>query len=63
MTNSEGSKFQDCLCSFCECTKDATWEDKWGDEVFPFCEDHGFDDKTGYCGQSCQLGYGCDQSC
>ena len=63
MINSEGSKFQDCWCSFCGCPKGATWEKQWEDEVFPFCEDHDFTDNTGYCGQSCQLGYGCDQSC
>lgn len=51
-------------CEYCGCEEDATHYDvvveAW------LCDDHagGSDHaNTGYCGQSCKLGYGCDGSC
>lgn len=50
-------------CEYHDCNKDGDCFDvilqAW------LCEEHvdKVDDKTGYCGASCRLGYGCDQSC
>lgn len=51
------------VCEFCNCTNEANIYDEeleaW------LCEEHdgGEGNSTGYCNQSCQLGYGCDGSC
>ncbi len=50
-------------CEFCGCNNVATHFDEelqaW------LCDEHegGRGNSTGYCNQSCQLGYGCDGSC
>lgn len=50
-------------CDFCACEKEATLEETYRNEKVYLCEDHWLDDKTGYCGLNCQLGYGCGQEC
>lgn len=50
-------------CDYCGCDKEATHYKKDLDAWL--CEEHedSIEDQTGYCGTSCKLGYGCDESC
>jgi hypothetical protein len=50
-------------CEYCNCDKPATIFVKELDAWL--CEKHedGSYNSSGYCSQSCQLGYGCDGSC
>jgi hypothetical protein len=51
------------VCEFCDCLEEATVYNEsleaW------LCEKHedGRENHTGYCNQSCLLGYGCDGCC
>jgi hypothetical protein len=58
------NQIDDCVCEYKDCGRAATHVEDCGiREQIPLCDDHSLDDKTGYCSQSCQLGYGCDDSC
>lgn len=51
------------LCHVHGCTKEAThYDEELGADL---CDEHegGTGNPTGYCSNSCQLGYGCDDSC
>lgn len=52
-------------CSYRDCYKAGELVEGVRDDGEPvfLCEDHDLDNQTGYCSISCQLGYGCDQSC
>lgn len=52
-------------CSYRDCHNEGVLIEGVHDDGEPvfLCEHHELDNQTGYCGMSCQLGYGCDQSC
>ena len=52
-------------CEYEDCDFDAEIEIELCGEIVHVCEDcdSRIEDQSGYCSISCQLGYGCDDSC
>ena len=51
------------MCEYCNCNREAIVFDE--ETKAWVCAEHSYimQDSTGYCSQSCMLGYGCDGSC